>query len=67
MTKLIQIMGITLLLGGLGHSVGVTRLYVHAGLPDANRILLDVWVAQTQLLAGGLFVAAYRNARSGVA
>jgi|ERR1043166_6197259 hypothetical protein len=67
MTKLLLILGITLLLGGFGHSIGVTRLYATAGRPDANRILLDVWVAEAQLLGGGLFVAAARSARNGVA
>ena len=57
----------TLLLAGLGHSFGVMFLYLEAGVPDTNRVMLDVWVAEAQFLAGGLFVSAFRHFRSGVA
>lgn len=55
-------MGCALLLGGLAHSAGVLHLYVANGVPDANRILLDVWVAETQLCGGAFFVASTRTA-----
>ena len=60
-----RILGVVLVLGGLGHSAGVARLYATAGVPDANRVLLDVWIAQAQLLSGGLYLAAARSARAG--
>jgi hypothetical protein len=54
--------GVVLLLGGAAHTVGVTRLYVKSGVPDANRALLDVWIAEAQLAAGALFIKAARSA-----
>ncbi len=60
-------LGVALVLGGVAHTAGVTRLYVTQGVPDANRVLLDIWIAQAQLLSGGLYVAAARNARAGQA
>jgi hypothetical protein len=54
----LKIFGIVLVLGGLAHSVGVTHLYVTAGVPEANRVLLDVWIAEAHLLGGGLYLAA---------
>ena len=66
MTRTLQILGIVLLLGGVAHTAGVARLYATQGVPDANRVLLDVWIAQAQLLAGGLYIAAARNARRGL-
>jgi len=65
MIRLIRALGVVLLLGGLAHSAGVARLYATTGVPDANRVLLDVWIAQAQLLSGGLYVAAARRARAG--
>jgi hypothetical protein len=62
-THVVAVLGVVLLLGGLGHSAGVTRLYMTTGVPDANRIMLDLWVAEAQLLGGGLFLAAFRSAR----
>lgn len=53
--------GVVLLLGGAAHSFGVTRLYLRMGIPDANRLLLDVWIAEAQLIAGALFVKAGRS------
>jgi len=35
------------------------------GVPGANRILLDVWIAEGLLLGGGLYLAACRAARAG--
>ena len=64
-TRLLAVTGFVLVLGGVGHSAGVTRLYVTARLPDANRIALDIWIAEAQLLAGGLYVAASRARRIG--
>jgi hypothetical protein len=57
--------GVVLLLGGVAHTVGVTRLYVKSGVPDANRVLLDVWIAEAQITAGALFVKAARSAEPG--
>jgi len=65
MIQLLRALGIVLLLGGLTHSAGVVHLYVSNGIPDANRVLLDVWIAQAQLLGGGLYVAAFRARRAG--
>jgi hypothetical protein len=59
----LRVFGVVLLLGGVAHSAGVLNLYRTAGLPDANRILVDVWVAQTQLLTGGLYLTAARALR----
>lgn len=56
--------GIVLILGGLGHSAGVIHLYATAGVPDANRVVLDIWIAEAQLLSGGLYVAAARALRA---
>ena len=50
-----------LVLGGLAHSAGVLHLYVTQGVPDANRVLLDVWIAEAQILGGGLYLAAWRG------
>ena len=66
-TQILAVLGVVLLAGGLGHSAGVTYLYMTAGVPEANRVLLDLWVAEAQLLGGGLYMAAFRSARSGVA
>lgn len=54
-------LGCVLVLGGLAHSAGVLHLYVAKGLPDANRILLDAWIAEAQLCGGALFVASTRT------
>jgi len=59
------VLGITLCLGGLAHSVGVAHMYVTKGAPDINRVLLDVWIAEAQLLGGALYVVAYRALRAG--
>jgi peptidoglycan/LPS O-acetylase OafA/YrhL len=65
MTQLLRMLGIVLVLGGLAHSAGVVHLYVSSGIPDANRVLLDVWIAQAQLLGGGLYLAAFQARRAG--
>lgn len=57
--------GIILILGSAGHTIWVGRFYVERGLPDVNRILLDIWVAQAQLIGGSAYVAAARAARAG--
>jgi hypothetical protein len=49
-----------LVLGGLGHSAGVGYLYFTDGVPEANRVLVDVWIAEAQLFGGALYVAASR-------
>jgi len=51
-------LGVTLLLGGFGHSVGVIRLYFIQGFPETNRILLDIWIAEAQIVGGASYVAA---------
>ena len=65
MNRLLQMLGIVLLLGGLGHSLGIVHLYVTSGIPDTNRVLLVVWIAEAQLLGGGLYLAAFRASRRG--
>jgi hypothetical protein len=65
--KVLRVLGTVLVLGGLGHTVGVARLYVTAGLPETNRIMLDLYVAEAQLLAGALYIAASRRERTVVA
>jgi hypothetical protein len=44
-------------------TLGVIRLYVTQRVPDANRVVLDVWVAEAQILGGGLYVAAFSRRR----
>ena len=67
MIRFLGAFGVVLLLGGIGHSAGVVRLYASSGLPDANRILVDMWVGQAQLIGGALYLAAFRNARQATA
>jgi hypothetical protein len=64
-THLLKTFGIILMLGGLGHSAGVLHFYAAAGVPDADRVLLDVWIAEAQLLGGSLYLAASSASRSG--
>jgi hypothetical protein len=63
--RFLRAFGIILLLSGLAHSAGVARFYLIAGVPDANRVLLDVWVAEGLLLGGGLYLAACAASRAG--
>jgi hypothetical protein len=63
-SRLLPAVGVVLVLGGVAHSAGVLHLYVTSGLPDANRILLDIWIAQAQLLSGALYIAASRAMRA---
>ena len=63
MIRFLGALGVVLLLGGIGHSAGVLRLYASTGLPDANRILVDIWVGQAQFIAGALYLTAFRRAR----
>ena len=58
-------MGVVLVLGGLGHSGGVIHLYATAGVPDANRVLLDIWIAEAHFVSGGLYLAASRALQAG--
>jgi hypothetical protein len=67
MITLLGALGVVLLLGGIGRSGGVLRLYANAGLPDANRVLVDIWVGEAQLIAGALFLTAFRRARRATA
>ncbi len=64
MRSLLKVFGTVLVLGGLAHTVGVIHFYWTAGLPDANRVLIDIWVAEAQLLGGGLYLLASTGARS---
>lgn len=65
MNRFLKIFGIILLLSGLAHSAGVAHFYMTAGVPDANRVLLDVWIAEGLLLGGSLYLAACSASRTG--
>lgn len=65
MSRLLLALGIILILGGIGHSAGVIHLYVTQGIPEINRVLLDAWVAEAQILSGALYVASFRALRIG--
>jgi hypothetical protein len=65
MTRILASLGVVLLLGGLGHAAGVIQLYVTGGVPDANRVLLDVWIGEAQLMSGGFYLATARASRAG--
>ncbi len=65
MSQLLRALGLILVLGGLGHSIGVIHFYLTRGVPDANRVLLDTWVAEAQIIGGGLYLAAFRALRAG--
>jgi hypothetical protein len=53
--RLVGILAMVLLLGGFAHAVGVSRRYFSTGMPDLNRVLLDVWIAEAQIVGGALF------------
>jgi hypothetical protein len=63
--RVLFVLGVVLVLGGVSHSIGVGLFYATAGVPDANRVLLDIWIAEAQLLGGGLYLAAFRKWRAG--
>jgi hypothetical protein len=63
--RFLKIFGIVLLLSGLAHSAGVAHFYMTAGVPGANRVLLDIWIAEGLLLGGGLYLAACNASRAG--
>ena len=65
MHRFLKSFGIVLLLSGLAHSAGVARFYLIAGVPDANRVLLDFWVAEGLLLGGSLYLAACSASHAG--
>ena len=65
MNRFLKAFGIVLLVSGVAHAVGVARFYLIAGVPDANRVLLDVWVAEGLLLGGSLYLAACAASRAG--
>src|SRR5689334_3357789 len=58
-------LGAVLVAGGLAHGFGVSRLYLGAGVPDANRVLLDLWVLEAQVAGGALYLWAWRRLRRG--
>jgi hypothetical protein len=62
--RLLSVIGVVLVAGGLAHSAGVIQLYVSVGVPAANRVLLDIWIAEAQLLSGTLYIAASRAMRA---
>ncbi|HWX21030.1 MAG TPA: hypothetical protein VN578_14110 [Candidatus Binatia bacterium] len=62
--RMLRVLGIVLCLGGVGHSVGVVSFYVRKGIPDVNRVLLDLWIAEAQLLGGALYWQASRAFRA---
>jgi hypothetical protein len=35
------------------------------GVPDANRVLLDLWIAEAQMFGGGFYCASSRAMRAG--
>jgi len=63
--RVLFVLGVVLVLGGVSHSIGVVLFYATAGVPDANRVLLDIWIAEAQLLGDGLYLAAFRKWRGG--
>jgi hypothetical protein len=65
-SQLLRTLGVILIFGGVAHTIGVVHLYVTGGVPDANRVLLDIWVAEAQIIGGGLYVAAIRARRTGL-
>ncbi len=67
MSKLLLALGVILIVGGLGHFAGVIHLYITQGVPEINRVLLDAWVGEAQVVAGGLYFASFRAMRAGSA
>ncbi len=67
MPRALGVLGVVLLLGGLGHSIGITHLYLTKGCPETNRLMFDLWIAQAQFIGGGLYVAASRAIGTGTA
>jgi hypothetical protein len=59
--RLCLALGVVLVLGGLAHSFGVSRLYLTRGVPDLNRVLLDIWIAEAQLVGGALLLVSRRR------
>ena len=64
---MLRALAIVLLLGGIGHSGGIAYFYATTGVPEANRVLLDLWVAEVHLFAGGLYLVASSRAMDGTA
>jgi hypothetical protein len=56
--RFLKVFGIALVLSGLGHSAGVLHFYMTGKVPEANRILLDIWIAEALFLGGGLYLGA---------
>lgn len=67
MSHLLLALGVVLMLGGLGHSAGVTLLYMAQGVPEIDRVLLDAWVAEAHIIGGAFYLAAFRARRAGAA
>jgi hypothetical protein len=66
-SRLLLALGVILILGGLGHFAGIIHLYITQGVPEVNRVLLDAWVGEAQVIAGGLYLASFRAMRAGSA
>lgn len=64
-TRVLGWLGGVLVVGGLAHAVGVLWFYSEQGLPDANRVLLDIWVGEAQIIGGSFYLSAYRGHRAG--
>jgi hypothetical protein len=45
--------------------VAQLHFYFTTGVPEANRVLLDIWIAEAQLLGGALYVMAGRGSGGG--
>ena len=55
---MLRALAIVLLVGGIGHSGSIVVLLRNDRHAQANRVLLDLWVAEVRLLAGGRYLAA---------
>jgi hypothetical protein len=60
MVRFLGVFGAVLVLGSLGHSLGIARLYLSAGVPSIDRVVIDLWVAEAQLMSGVAFICAAR-------
>lgn len=58
MARVLRFFGYILCLGGVAHCVGVLQYYHAEGMPEANRVLLDIWIGAAHIVGGILFIAA---------